>query len=124
MSIDQVIEGRDLSTLHSLLTLIGAGLAIYVMQLTSHEHEDAVDPAWIRWGRRFVLGCIALAFLWSLNYAQTKSWQPWPPEIMLVLAVIGQLAVRAAAIHLRIRREGSNRERELLPVAKRNFNRN
>lgn len=123
MSIDQVLEGRDLSTLHTALTLIGAGLAIYVMQLTSHEHEDAPDPVWVQWVRRIVLGGIAMAFLWNLNYAHTKDWQPWPPELALMVATIGQLFVRAVAIHLRIKRDGSFRHRELSTVAKRNFHR-
>lgn len=124
MSIDQVLEGHDLSTLHTILTLLGFGLTLYVMQLTSHENEDISDPPWLRWGRRMALGLVALALLWSLSYSETKRWQPWPPEMMLVLGVIGIMAVRAVAIHLRIRREGRRRfPVELSPVVKRNINR-
>jgi hypothetical protein len=104
--LSQALERFDLTQIHTALTLIGAGLALYVMQLTSHEHEDISDPAWLRWCRRLYLGGIALALLWSLSYSETKSWQPWPPEIGLILAVIGMLVVRAVAIHTRVWREG------------------
>jgi cell division protein FtsW (lipid II flippase) len=117
--LDQALERLDLTTLHTVLTLVGALMALYVMQLTSHEREDDVDPSWLRWVRRGGLGAIALALLWSLNYSETKSWQPWPPEIALIIAIILTLIVRAAAIHARIWREGSRRRRSSTPVTHR-----
>lgn len=114
--LDRLFEGHDLSTVHTLMALLGAGLALYVMQLTSHEHEDAADPAWLRWSRRLSLGGVAMSFLWSLSYSMTKQWQPWPPEVALHLALIGMLSVRAAAIHARIWRE---RNRQMVRVPSR-----
>lgn len=111
--ISQVIDRMDLTTVHTILTLVGAFLALYVMQLISFEHEDIVDPAWLRWFRRIYLGGGALALLWSLDYSETKSWQPWPPEVGLILAWIGMLVGKAAAIHARIRREGHRRVQTL-----------
>lgn len=104
--LDRLLEGYDLTTLHTMLALIGAGLALYVMQLTSREHEDISDPPWLQWARRFALASIALSFLWSLIYSLQKAWQPWPPEIAVHLAIISMLAVRALAINARIWREG------------------
>ncbi len=114
--LDRLLETHDLSIVHTLLTLIGAGLALYVMQLTSHEHEDVADPAWLRWLRRLSLGGVALGFLWSLSYSLTKQWQPWPPELAVHVSLIGMLFVRAAAIHARIERE---RNRRPIPVPSR-----
>jgi hypothetical protein len=106
MQIGQALEGVDLIRAHTLLTLVGAMLAVYVMSLTSYEHEDAKDPTWLRWARRSVLAMMAWSFLWSLSYSETKNWQPWPPEILMLLSMIGYLGVRASAIHARIWREG------------------
>ena len=105
--LDHLLEGRDLTVAHMILTMIGFLLAIYVMQLTSHEHEDEDDPAWLQWGRRFALTGVAGSFLWSLSYSLAKQWQPWPPEIALHLALILMLLFRALAIHARIKREGA-----------------
>lgn len=109
MQIDRLLEGLDLTALHTLLTIAGMFLAVYVMQLTSHVNEDHDDTAPLRWGRRSALAGIALSMLWSLSYSLTKSWQPWPPELALILAIIVMLGVRAIAIHARIRREGIRR---------------
>jgi len=109
MQIDRLLESSDLTTLHTILTIAGMFLAVYVMQLTSYVNEDHRDSVTLRWGRRASLMFIALAFLWSLSYSQTKGWQPWPPEVALILAIITMMAVRAIAIHARIRRDGVRR---------------
>jgi hypothetical protein len=103
--LTQTLEGCDLSTAHTVLALFAAGLAVYVMQLTSHVQEDAVDPLWLQWARRVGLAAVALALIWSVSYSTTKMWQPWPPELALILALIGVLGVRAVAIRLRLRRD-------------------
>lgn len=107
MQIDRLLEGVDLSAVHTILTLAGMFLAVYLMQLTSHADEDHDDPPALKWCRRAALAAIALALLWSLSYSQTKSWQPWPPEIALIFAIIAMMGVRAVAIHARMRRQGS-----------------
>jgi len=109
MQIDRLLESFDLTVIHTILTIAGMLLAIYVMQLTSYVNEDFKDPWHIRWSRRASLAFIALALLWSLSYSQTKSWQPWPPEVALIMAIIMMMAVRAFAIHARLRRDGLRR---------------
>jgi hypothetical protein len=103
--LDRVIEGHDLTLIHTLLTLVGFFLALYVMQLTSHAHEDQDDPWLLRWINRVTFAGLALALLWSLSYSITKSWQPWPPDVALDLAVIVLLAGRAWAILSHIKRD-------------------
>ena len=100
------LEHVNLTVIHTFLTLFGAGFTLYVMALIGYEHEDDADPIWVQWSRRMYLGGGALALLWSLNYSETRNWQPWPPEIAFILAWVAMLAVRAIAIHARIKREG------------------
>lgn len=121
MQIDRLLEGADLTAAHTLLTIAGMLLAVYTMQLTSHVNEDHDDPWALRWGRRVSLAGIALALLWSLYYSQDKGWQPWPPYLALIVAVIAMLSVRVIAIHARIRRDGIRRALPTVAVpAKRN----
>lgn len=102
----EVINASDLSRIHSLLAIVGSLLAVYVMSVTSYEHEDRDDPVWLQHLRRIGLFALAIAFGWSFLYLHDKNWKPWPPEVLLMVGIIMGLAVRAVAIHLRIRREG------------------
>lgn len=105
MYLNQILEHHDVSWMFTLLTLTAFFLALYVMNLTSSINEDAHDPPWIRWLRRASLAAVALSMLWSLGYSVTMGWQPWPPMIGLLAAVIMMLLVRALAIRAKIRRE-------------------
>lgn len=101
------LEGMDLTGIHTALCLFGAGLALYLMQLTSHEHEDGVDPWTIRWARRASLAMTGITLLGSVLYSDSKGWQPWPPHLALVVCVNLILLIRILAIQARIRRDGS-----------------
>ncbi len=101
------LDRFDLTGVHTALCLFGALLALYLMQLTSHEHEDGADPLAIRWARRATLAFIAITLLACILYSDDKGWQPWPPHVALVLGVVLTLAIRTAAIRFRIYRDGS-----------------
>lgn len=104
--IDGVLESFDLRAPLMILALSGVLISVYVMTLTQYEAEDADDPPWIQHTRRVALGLLAWAFLWCLGYANYKSWQPWPPLLLLAFAVDCVLVIRALAIKSRIRRHG------------------
>lgn len=106
MNIEHLLEGIDLTGLHTMLTVAGSLLAVYVMQLTHYEAEDFVDPWIVRKMRRFSLALIALAFLWSAAFSLSRQWQPWPPEILLIFAIDLALVIRMVAIWARIKRTG------------------
>lgn len=78
----------DLRTLHVVAALLGVFLALFVMQLwgTGEFHSEH-EQRWLVHMRRAALMGLALAFLWSLSYADTKNWQPWPTDIAAVLAI-------------------------------------
>ncbi len=101
------LEGIDLIGLHTWLSLFGASLAVYLMQLTSYESEDGVDPLPIRWARRISLALTGLTLLSGVLYSEAKGWQPWPPYLALVTCVVLTLGIRTIAIRARIWREGS-----------------
>jgi hypothetical protein len=106
MIVDRLLEGIDLTALHTILTVAGALLAVYVMQLTHYEAEDMVDPWIVRKMRRLSLALIALAQLGSALYSLSHQWSPWPPELLLIFAVNLALVIRMVAIWARIKRTG------------------
>lgn len=98
-----------LSHIHLIFGLIGFFLTVYVMVFISYEREDIADPVWLQWCRRISYAVVALAMMWSLNYQVATGWGPWPPAVLLMFGLILMMAVRAAAVHLRIMREGHRR---------------
>jgi uncharacterized membrane protein YgdD (TMEM256/DUF423 family) len=105
----KLLEGMDLTGIHTALCMFGATLALYLMQLTSYEEEDGIDPWPIRWGRRASLAMTGITLLGGILYSDAKGWQPWPPYVALVFCVVMILGFRTLAIRARIRRDGSRR---------------
>lgn len=110
MAIDRLLDGVDLSGLYTVLSLAGALLAVYVMQATRYEAEDQSDPPVLRNFRTAGLAILALTFLWSLTFSETRQWQPWPPALATTFAIDALLVIRIIAIRARIRRVGRYRE--------------
>jgi predicted membrane channel-forming protein YqfA (hemolysin III family) len=78
----------NLRGLHYTASLLGAIMALYVMQLWTVGALAVATDCWLgRHARRFSLLFIALAMLWSLNYQDVKGWDPWPSDVFLSCAV-------------------------------------
>jgi hypothetical protein len=58
-----------------------------------------------------VIGLAVIGAFWAMAdpRSEIRNWQPWPPDLMMLMAMIGYLGVRASAIHARIWREGHRR---------------
>ena len=76
-----------------LLLLIGAGLCIWLMQLIVLRNFIVIEPAWLMHARRSGLTILALGLLWAAKYCVQHSWDPWPPYLLIVLAVDFYLSV-------------------------------
>ena len=107
MQIERILESWDLNCVLVMLAALGFFLAIYVNQKTHYEAEDIQDPWWIRAIMRpLAYLLLAWSFLWVFSYGQARGWQPWPPVILMIVAVDMILFIRAFAILARIRRDG------------------
>ena len=106
MPIERILEGLDLRYLLAMLAILGFFLAVYVNQETHFQAEDISDPWWIRAIRPVAYLLLAWSFLWMLSYGNARSWQPWPPTILMIVAIDMILFIRAVAIRARIRRTG------------------
>ena len=105
-TIDRILESVDLSYALFVLGMLGFFLAVYVNQLTRFEGEDAVDPWYVKGSRVVAYVLLAWSYLWVLSFAEKKEWQPWPPVILMMLAMDAILLIRALAIKARVRRSG------------------
>lgn len=87
-AISSIFDGIDFSTVYFVAALAGALLALYVMMLWSRGSVEMEGDCWFaRHSRRIALAGWSLAMLWSLAYATTKGWQPWPPYLLATIAV-------------------------------------
>jgi hypothetical protein len=101
MQIDRLLEGVDLSALFAAVVLLGAGLSIYLMQISWQSDVERGDGTWLRYLRRAALTTIGLSFVWTLSYGLTKNWQPWPPVVAIIMSFDFYLAVHVVTIRLR-----------------------
>lgn len=86
--LDTMFDGVNLRAIHYLANLIGAGLALYVMQLWTVGSLSTLNDCWLsRQIRRLALWLLILAMLWSLGYSDAKDWSPWPSDVACILAV-------------------------------------
>jgi len=84
----------DLLPVQTFLSITGALLAIYAMQL---PHSLPVGELWYaRLSRRLGVALVAGGMLWSVRYAFYQGWQPWPPYILVLLGI--NLALVATVI--------------------------
>jgi hypothetical protein len=92
--LTRLLESADLTGVFALASIAGSMLSIVAMQMSWNEAmERGVDtPAMLNLRRAsFIL--VSLTLLWSLSYAETKGWQPWPPAVAIVLALDFYLSV-------------------------------
>lgn len=86
--LDTMFDQTNLRNVHYVASLIGAVMALYVMQLWTVGSLAISDDCFVAWhGRRFALLFVALSMLWSLSYQDTKGWMPWPSDVALSIAV-------------------------------------
>lgn len=88
VQIDRLLEQLDLRTLYALASIAGALLSLIAMQFSWEESTRRGGDTNVMLNlRRASFVIISLTLLWSLSYAETKGWQPWPPALAIVLAV-------------------------------------
>lgn len=100
------MDSVDLTAVHTILALYGGLIAIYVMQKTRYEAEDQRDSKFVRMTRTIALAALSGSMFWSLTYGESRQWQPWPPDILGMLALDVLLTVRTLAIWDRLKRTG------------------
>lgn len=103
MLLDRILNGIDLSAVHGVLTFIGLFATVYVMQL-SHLSIAAQQPQWLQILSRVGLVFLAWGMLWSLSFSFQKDWEPWPPQLLVYLAVDIIMVSRATMLRMKQKR--------------------
>ena len=88
-SITLLLENTDLGYIHALCSITGIILSVLSMSGINPKFQIKKHYSY-----RVGYALIGLALAWNINYAIDKSWQPWPPNLALIIAVDYFLAVR------------------------------
>lgn len=84
----EFMDSYHLGAVHFVACFLGVIMALYVMQLWTRGAVVFENDCWFaRHARRFSLLILALSMLWSLAYATTKGWEPWPPYLGMLVAI-------------------------------------
>lgn len=101
--LDHLFDGLNLRAMHMVAGVAGALLAVYAMQMWSRGWIGGIETCLTIEGlRRVALGLVGLSCLWSVMYAYHRpAWQPWPPDLVLMVAVDVFLLVTIIGGYLR-----------------------
>lgn len=111
MFLDHFLEGIDLRGVHWIASFIGVLLCVYAMQKWSDGVIAGDDKfPWVNWTRRVALWMVALSLLWAMFYeGYHQAWQPWAPDLAIILAVDLFLGAGLVASYMRKRSLAPNR---------------
>ena len=98
MNIDSLFDHIDLTGVHTIATTFGMAGCVYVMQLT--EKLNVIENPIIAFLQRAAFTLIGLSMFWSYWFSQDKGWQPWAPDLGIIVAVDVMLVIRAISLHL------------------------
>jgi hypothetical protein len=87
MLLDRFATQYDLTLLHAVLCWAGIVMALWCHQLWGRGIINLVDCVTIRGLHRMSYVMLALSLCWSVSYAASTHWQPWPSYVLTVLAV-------------------------------------
>jgi cell division protein FtsW (lipid II flippase) len=98
------LEKLNLVPVFLVATMFASMISIYIMQVTSSHGVNSKEPLWVQNIHRAILMLIALTFVWMISFSFDRSWQPWPPMLILVILYDALMVVRAYLIHLKCAR--------------------
>ena len=103
------LSHQNMTDAHLILSFIGVFLAVYLMQVKWIDAEDKLDPVWLQHSRRLALVVIALGLLWGVSFQDTKGWQPWAPDVIVIAGFDLSMLLRAITILRRTHEHENNR---------------
>jgi hypothetical protein len=102
--IDQFFEQVNLIPIHATACMAGCFLSLAVMQISGHHDQEFGDSRCVSYLRRFSLCSLGLTLLWAASYSATKGWQPWLPDVAVIITIDIFLIVRTATVLVRWKR--------------------
>jgi hypothetical protein len=81
------LEAINLTVLHTTASLAGIFLAAYCAQLFGRGvfGDSVLDVG--RSMRRYSTIMFGFSCAWSVIYQENHNWQPWPPDLLIVLSI-------------------------------------
>ena len=102
MTIEQWIGAHiNLTFVHTIACFFGAGLCVYVMQMNGHVDRMLGYSKLAANLSRLSLVLLAVCLMWASAYPSATGWQPWLPDVVIILVVDFGLFMRAITIAIR-----------------------
>ena len=108
MDLNNLLDQIPLGNVFTGACLFGALATLYIMQrMTQEDEASPLVSITVTNLRRFSLWCETLAMFWCVLYGFDRSWDPWPPVVMLMLALDFNLVMRIVSYHIHARDHSS-----------------
>jgi len=76
----------DMTAVYFFLAVFGALLSVYWAAVLAQDPSMRHVPPFIAHLRRVCILGLAIALLSSVMFGYNKSWEPWPPYLLIVAA--------------------------------------
>lgn len=94
----QFLSPDRLPSLPGFLTLSGSIMALYNAQMTSWASMDDDDAPFLQWINRGARLLLSAVLFWLFIMSQTGDWGPYPPTVILIIALDLQLLFRSLTL--------------------------
>jgi hypothetical protein len=95
------LQHFDLVPYHVAASLVGMFGALWLIKLSTHDKIGAEDKLCFRWVARLAYALIGVSMGWSATFGLEKGWQPWPPFLLMCIAVDLRLLASIAAAYFK-----------------------
>jgi predicted membrane protein len=104
LDINHAFDSLDLRTIHFVLSFVGIFLCAFAMQMLSTSGAPLDVMPVFGTLRRIGIWALALSMCWNVGYADIHArWQPWPCDVMMVLALDFYMLVSIIGAYVRQR---------------------
>lgn len=97
------LQHFDLGIYHFTASIVGVVSALWLVKLSTHNRVGTNDKLCFQWASRLAYALIGVSMGWSAMFAVEQNWQPWPPFLLMCLAIDMRMITSIISVYVRER---------------------
>jgi hypothetical protein len=97
------LQQFDLVPYHLAASVVGLFCSLWLIKLSTHDRVGAGEKLCFRWVSRLAYALIGVSMGWCASFGLEQGWQPWPPVLLMIVAVDLRMISSIAAAYFKNR---------------------